>query len=110
MLKEDLNTIIKKTKIFSGSAQQISFHLYPKKKIFTVTARSADVGEMSDSVEAAISGEDIDINFNLRYISDCLQSIKSDSVTLYFAGEGKPLIIKGVSDKEFLYMVMPLNK
>ena len=65
---------------------------------------------MSDSIDAALSGEDLDINFHIGYIADCLSSVESDSVVLGFAGAGKPLVIRGVSDSSFLYLVMPLNR
>jgi DNA polymerase III subunit beta len=110
LLKEDIGTILKKTRVFSGSSQQVGFHIYPKKKIFTITARSSDIGEMSDEIEAAVSGEDIDINFNFQYINDCVQAVKTDSISMHFAGESKPLIIKSISDPNFMYLVMPLNK
>jgi DNA polymerase-3 subunit beta len=110
LLKEDMNAIIKKARIFSFTSQQVGFHLYPSKKEFTATARTADIGETSDSIEAALSGEDIDINFNLHYLSDCFSSIHSDSISMQFGGVGKPLVIKGISDPSFLYLVMPLNR
>lgn len=110
VLKADLAEILKKARVFSGNDQHMGFHLYPKKKIFTVTARSAEVGEMSDSIDAALSGDDLDINFHIGYLSDCLSSIESDSVTLGFAGVGKPLVVRGVSDPSFTYLVMPLNR
>jgi DNA polymerase-3 subunit beta len=84
--------------------------VYPKKKVFDVTAQSANIGEMSDSLEAAVSGEDIDVNFHIGYVADCLQSIQSDSITLGFSGAGRPLVIRGVSDASFTYLVMPLNR
>jgi DNA polymerase-3 subunit beta len=105
-----MNAIIKKARIFSFTSQQVGFHLYPSKKEFTATARTADIGETSDSIEAALSGEDIDINFNLHYLSDCFSSIHSDSISMQFGGVGKPLVIKGISDPSFLYLVMPLNR
>ncbi|MBI4133249.1 DNA polymerase III subunit beta, partial [Candidatus Uhrbacteria bacterium] len=61
-------------------------------------------------LEAALSGEDLDTNFHIGYLSDCLPSIQSDSVVLGFSGEGKPLVIRGVSDSTFTYLVMPLNR
>ncbi len=110
VLKGDLGEMLKKARGFSGNDQHVGFHVYPKRKIFTATARSADVGEMSDSIDAALSGEDLDINFHIGYLSDCLSSIESDSVVLDFSGEGKPLVIRGVSDSSFTYLVMPLNR
>ncbi len=110
MLKSDLGEMLRKARVFSGNEMHVGLHLYPKKKIFTATARSADVGEMSDSIDAALSGDDLDINFHIGYLSDCLSSIESDSVTLGFSGPGRPLVIRGVSDANFTYLVMPLNR
>lgn len=110
MLKNDLAEMLRKARVFSGTEMHVGLHVYPKKKIFSATARSADVGEMSDSIDAALSGEDLDINFHIGYIADCITSIASDSVVLGFSGAGRPLVIRGVSDPHFTYLVMPLNR
>jgi len=110
VLKSDLAEMLRKARVFSGNDMHVGFHVYPKKKIFSATARSAEVGEMSDTVDAAITGDDLDINFHIGYLADCLSSIESDSVSLSFAGIGRPLVIRGVSDGSYLYLVMPLNR
>ena len=110
VLKNDFSEMLRKARVFSGNDQHVGLHIYPKKKIFTATAQSPDVGEMSDSIDAALSGEDIDINFHIGYLADCLSTIESDSITLGFSGAGKPLVIRGVSDPSFTYLVMPLNR
>ncbi len=110
LLKADLSEMLRKARVFSGNDQHVGLHVYPKKKIFTATARSNDVGEMSDSIDAALTGEDLDINFHIGYLSECLPSVESDSVVLSFAGPGRPLVIRGASDASFMYLVMPLNR
>lgn len=110
MLKNDFADMLRKARVFSGADQHVGLHIYPKKKICSATAQSANVGEMSDTLEAALTGEDLDVNFHIGYLGDCLSSIESDSITLYFAGIGRPLVIKGVSDPNFTYLVMPLNR
>ncbi len=110
ILKNDFSEMLRKARVFSGNDQHVGLHIYPKRKIFSATARSADVGEMSDSIDAAISGEDLDINFHIGYLADCLPVIGSDSIVLGFAGVGKPMVIRGVSDPSFTYLVMPLNR
>jgi DNA polymerase-3 subunit beta len=110
LLKADLSEMLRKARVFSGNDQHVGLHVYPKKKIFSATARSNDVGEMSDSIDAALTGEDLDINFHIGYLSECLPSVESDSVVLSFAGPGRPLVIRGASDASFMYLVMPLNR
>jgi DNA polymerase-3 subunit beta len=110
VLKNDFAEMLRKARVFAGNDMHVGLHIYPKKKIFSALARSADVGEMSDSIDAALSGEDLDINFHIGYLADCIPSIESDSLALGFAGAGKPLVIRGVSDPSFTYLVMPLNR
>lgn len=110
LLKGDFAEALRKARIFAGPDQRVGLHVYPKKKVFDITAQSAAVGEMSDSIDAAFSGEEIDIYFHIGYLSDCLPVIESDSITLGFSGVGKPVVIRGVSDTTFTYLVMPLNR
>jgi DNA polymerase-3 subunit beta len=110
VLKNDFTEMLRKARVFSGTDQHVGLHLYPKRKIFSATARSSEVGEMSDSIDAALTGEDLDINFHIGYLADCLSSIESDSITLGFSGAGKAVVIHGVSDASFTYLVMPLNR
>ena len=110
MLKSDLAEMLRKARVFSGTEQRVGLHVYPTKKVFDATAQSPTIGEMSDSIDAALSGEDIDVNFHIGYIAECLSLVESDSVVLGFSGAGRPLVIRGVSDATFTYLVMPLNR
>jgi DNA polymerase-3 subunit beta len=110
VLKQDLINSLKLANIFSDNLNQLSVRVYPSKNLFELTTKNADVGENVNKIDATLSGQDIDINFNHKYIIDCFQSIDSDSVSLQFSALNKPVIIRGVSDKSFLYLVMPMNK
>lgn len=110
VLKSDFAETLRKARVFAGSEQHVGFHIYPQKKVFDITAQSPTIGEMSDSLEAALQGEDIDVNFHIGYVADSLQSFQSDSIKLGFSGAGRPLVITGVSDTSFTYLVMPLNR
>lgn len=109
-LKEDFISIIKKATIFSDSFHQIGFTINPKKKECLIHSSHSDIGAFRERLEASMTGEEIKINFNYRYLLDCFQSIATDSISLSFSGLGKPLVIRGVGDGTFLYLVMPMNR
>lgn len=109
-LKEEFIAILKKATIFSDSFHQIGFTIDPKKRSCELHASHANVGSFKEQLDASITGEALSINFNYRYLLDCFQSISTDSVSLSFNGLGKPLIIRGVGDNSFLYLVMPMNR
>lgn len=110
ILKQDLLQALKKTSIFSDRFHQVRFTIDPDKKTCIMQANSTEVGEMTDELSATLQGEPINVSFNQRYISDCFQSIASDSVTLSLFGTGRPMVLRGVSDPSFFYLVMPMNK
>ena len=72
--------------------------------------KNNDVGEYTEDVLGKVSGDLIEVSFNYKYIIDCFQSIDCDSISLSFSDINKPMVIRGVSDKSFLYLVMPMNK
>jgi DNA polymerase-3 subunit beta len=110
VLKQDLMNAMKIANIFSDNFNQINIKALPSKKTFELTTKNSNIGENLNKIDANLSGEDIEINFNYKYITDCFQSIDSDSVSLDFNGLNRPIVIKGVSDNSFLYLVMPMNK
>jgi len=111
ILKQDLINTLKISSVFSDSFNQVHFVLDPKKKLFSTETKNNDVGENRSELDAALSGEPIEVNFNCKYISDSFQSIDADSLSLQFNGKNKPLVIRSVSgDQSFLYLVMPMNR
>ncbi len=110
VLKQDLINALKTSLIFSDSFNQMTLKLSPGAKRFQIESKNSTLGENSTAVDAALNGEDISINVNHRYFTDCLQSIATDSVSLSFEGVQKPIIITGTGDTSFLYLVMPMNQ
>ena len=110
LLKQDLINSLKTSLIFSDAFNQLTIKVSPKDKHFEIESKNSMVGESVQSVEAVLEGEDISINVNHRYFTDCFQSLSTDSLSLSFKGQAKPIVIRGVGDSSFLYLVMPMNQ
>ncbi len=110
VLKQDLMNSLKTSLIFSDSFNQLSLRLSPKDKQFNIESKNSTVGESVQNVESVLEGEDISINVNHRYFTDCFQSIMTDSISLSFSGQAKPIVVRGVGDQSYLYLVMPMNQ
>ncbi len=110
MLKEDLAQAFKTLSVFSDKFNQLHMLVAPREKRFEISTKNSDVGESHYAPQATLTGEPVEVNFNIRYLLDCLPVIASDSVSLEFNGAGKALLVKGLGDPTFLYLVMPMNK
>lgn len=108
VLKQDLLQALKISNIFSDKFNQV--HIKVEEKLFEITTKNNDVGDTANAIDSVIEGESIEINFNHKYITDCFQSIETDSLSLAFNGSNRPVVIRSIPDTSFLYLVMPMNR
>lgn len=110
VLRNDLVNTLKLANIFSDKLNQINLKVAVKDGLLELSSRNADVGEIASSLEATLEGEDVEASYNVRFILDCFASISSDSVNLKLNTKNRPLVLSGIGDPSFTYLVMPLNR
>ncbi|MEO5635320.1 MAG: DNA polymerase III subunit beta [Candidatus Paceibacterota bacterium] len=110
VLKEDLLNALKISNIFSDKFNQVNLKISPKEKVFEITSSNNDVGENKTFLDAALTGEKIELGFNYKYFLDCFQSITTDSISIKLSGVSSPITVSPVSDSSFLYLIMPMNR
>lgn len=110
VLRKDFESALKRTTIFSDSFQKVSVQFDPKKKSFLFSAKNTDIGESVETLAAQVSGSNLDLSFNHRYLSTILSLTQAESISLTAAGIGRPILMKGVGDASLLYLVSPMNK
>ena len=109
LLRQDFIDRLKLTTVFSGKLQQVRLKIIPQEKIFEIESRNDDIGETSQQLEAVLQGEAVEFLLNQRFLMDVLNYLSVDSVTLYANGSNKSLVIRGVGDHSFTYLVMPMK-
>jgi len=110
VLKQDLLNALKISNIFSDKFNQVNLNISSKEKVFELSSANNDIGENKTYLDAAITGENIELGFNYKYFLDCFQSIATDSISIKASGSGSPLVVSPVSDSSFIYLIMPMNR
>ncbi|MFA6258528.1 MAG: DNA polymerase III subunit beta [Candidatus Paceibacterota bacterium] len=110
VLKQELINALKLSNVFSDKFNQINLEVSPKEKSFKISSSNNDIGENITKLDGALKGETVSVGFNYKYFLDCFQSINSDSISIKLNQSSKPMIITGVSDTSFLYLIMPMNR
>lgn len=109
-LKQDLLNTLKLSTIFSDKFNQINLFVDSNSKHLIMKAKNAQKGENISEIDSTIKGQTIEINLNHRYFTEAFQSISTDSVIIQCNEENRPVVIQGVGDKSFLYLIMPMNR
>ena len=60
-------------------------------------------------VDASVSGPDLLIAFNVGFLREVLDVIKTPSVALETNANNSPGVIRPVGDDEFLHVIMPMH-
>jgi DNA polymerase-3 subunit beta len=110
VLKQDLINALKLANVFGDKFQQVTVVVDPKAGVFELSSKNTTVGENNTTLEATLSGDPITLNINYKYLLDCFQSMYEDSVVIELTEANRPLVVKGVTDKSFLYLIMPMNR
>lgn len=110
LLKQDLADALKTTTTVVNKYNQVVFDVLTKKQQLIIKTKNSDIGEGEVVVKTKAIGEDITMSFNQKYLSDAIPSIPDDSLVCKFDGSHKPLVIEGISSKNFRYLVMPMNR
>ncbi|MDM7937118.1 MAG: DNA polymerase III subunit beta [Cyanobium sp. CZS 48M] len=74
-----------------------------------ISADAQDVGSGSEDLPAVISGDPIEIAFNVRYVLDGLKAMTPERVELRCNAPTTPAVLTSAQDPSFTYLVMPVQ-
>jgi DNA polymerase-3 subunit beta len=94
--------------IASSSANIVKLQVGGDGSGVTVTA-TAEVGDYSGDVEAAVEGDPTTIAFNARYLADVLGNVGGDRFSLELNGPLSPGVFRPVGDDGYVHVVMPVR-
>ncbi len=108
--KEEFLNVLKLANVFTDKFNQVDMNVNAKTNTLEINSYNQEVGENKFSLITKITGEPLIISFNAKYLLDCLPSITTNEIKLRFTDKNHPLLISGVGDNSFCYLVMPINK
>jgi DNA polymerase-3 subunit beta len=75
----------------------------------TVSARTPDIGEASETIPVPFSGEALEIGFNPDFLRDGLESMDGEDVLLKLISPLRPGLLASADDAGFQYLLMPIR-
>jgi DNA polymerase-3 subunit beta len=74
-----------------------------------ISGQSEETGSNQTIVDASIEGPPILIAFNVRYLREALDVVKTPNVALETTADTSPGVIRPVGDSDFLHVIMPMH-
>ncbi len=108
--RTELLNALKLANIFSDRFNQVDINLNPKTKELTIHSLNQEVGENILTLKIEITGEDLNLSLNVKYLLDCLSIITEDTLKIQLNEKNRPLLISSQNNNSFHYLVMPINR
>ncbi|WP_315789219.1 DNA polymerase III subunit beta [Fischerella sp. JS2] len=96
VLTDQKNNLVKVS--LNGDAQEI-----------TLSVESQDVGSATETIPAQISGEDIDIAFNIKYLMEGLKALPASEILMQMNTNLTPVIFSPLGGLKMTYLAMPVQ-
>jgi DNA polymerase-3 subunit beta len=106
--RDELISAIERVSVMSDDRTHL-IKLHFEGDTLQITANTPDVGRAQEEVSISFEGQVLDIAVNVRYIIDVLQRLGVDEAKIEMTGALKPLIVKGVGDEAYKYLLMPVQ-
>lgn len=74
-----------------------------------ISATSEETGKNETIVEATVDGSSVLIAFNVKFLREALEVIKTPNVALETSAANTPGVLRPVGDDNFLHVIMPMH-
>ena len=74
-----------------------------------ISATSEETGKNETIVEATVDGSGLLIAFNVKFLREALEVIRTPNVALETSAPNAPGVVKPVGDDQFLHVIMPMH-
>ncbi len=74
-----------------------------------ITATSEETGKNETIVEATVDGSGLLIAFNVKFLREALEVIRTPNVALETSAPNAPGVVRPVGDDQFLHVIMPMH-
>jgi DNA polymerase-3 subunit beta len=87
----------------------VKFSLDSDHQELTLSVEAKDVGSAKELMSAEISGDSIDIAFNVKYLMDGLKALPAGEIQMQLNENNQPVIFNPLGGLKMTYLVMPVQ-
>jgi len=104
-LKEDLVKSLKIVSFFSDKTQQINLNILENNS--EMEANNHEIGSTKEALNSTLKGDVFTVKLNSKYLEEFLSNISDTSVVMKFTAQNKAIIVQGIQDSNYTYLLMP---
>jgi len=106
---DDFMDAVERVSLLARDADYNIIKLAFKNDCVIITSNNPDIGKACETVDCTMQGNEIEIAFNAKYVTDILKNITSAKVIFSLNTPLSPASIKPVDDETYNYIITPVR-
>ena len=106
---DEFSAAVERVSLISRVSDYNIIRLTFKENSVVISSNNPDIGKAEESVPAIIEGNDLDISFNAKYVTDILKNIDSEKIYFSLNTPLSPASIKPCDDETYTYIITPVR-
>ena len=107
--RKQLLSALERIAVLADQTNLVKFSIDSGTQSIALSVEAQDRGSGRESLVAQISGENLDIAFNVKYLMDGLKTIPTQDLTINLNGPLEPVILTPLGGIKMTYLVMPVQ-
>jgi DNA polymerase-3 subunit beta len=87
----------------------VKFDIDAQAQTIDLTVETQDVGSARESLSAQVTGESIEIAFNVKYLIDGLKALSTSDIQFQMNAANTPVILTPLGGLKMTYLIMPVQ-
>lgn len=113
--KEELISAVERVSLMSPKDRESNYSIIKLElradRVVEISSTNSEIGDANEEVVPAADpvGQPMRIAFSAKHLSEGLRSFSSSEITIDFAGEVRPFIIRGDDDQDMIHLILPVR-
>ncbi len=107
--RKQILSALERIAVLADQSNLVKFGIDSTSQSIALSVESQDRGSGRESLTAQISGENLDIAFNIKYLMDGLKTLITQEITISLNGPLEPVILTPLGGVKMTYLVMPVQ-
>lgn len=87
----------------------VKFSIDSVNQQLSISVEAQDVGSGQESMSVEVSGDSLDIAFNVKYLIDGLKALSTSSIQMQMNAANTPVILTPLGGLKMTYLIMPVQ-
>lgn len=106
--RSDLLDAIERASLLAKEGKNNLVKIRLEDRVLTISSRS-DEGNVKEECLITKEGDDLEIGFNSKYISDVMKNIEDEEIVMEFNSNINPCLVKPLTGDAYEYLILPVR-